>query len=78
LRTVFTEKEEASAKRDKRRCREKEEQMKSFADIQNKTLEVYKKENLNLLRRLKGQGPRNLNSKQKRSKPHCSSRRVVP
>jgi hypothetical protein len=39
LRMVFTEKEEASAKRDERRCRDKEEKMQTFADIQrNKDL----------------------------------------
>jgi hypothetical protein len=39
LRMVFTEKEEASAKRDERRCRGKEEKMQTFADIQrNKDL----------------------------------------
>jgi hypothetical protein len=42
LGTVFAEKEEASAKRDERRCRDKEEQMQCFTDIQRKTLEVQK------------------------------------
>jgi hypothetical protein len=37
---VFIEKEEASAKRDKRRCRDKKEQMQSFSNIQRKALEV--------------------------------------
>jgi hypothetical protein len=40
LKSVFTDKEEASAKRDERRRQDKEEQMQSFTDIQNKTLEV--------------------------------------
>jgi hypothetical protein len=39
LRTVMTEKEEASAKRDARR-RQEEEQMLIFAEIQRKTPEV--------------------------------------
>jgi hypothetical protein len=43
LRTVFVEKEEASAKRDEKRRREKEEQMQSFNGIQRKTLEVQKR-----------------------------------
>jgi hypothetical protein len=49
LRTVFIEKVEAKAKRDERRCQEKEEQMKSFTDIQRRTLEVQEK-NLSLSR----------------------------
>jgi hypothetical protein len=39
LKSVFFDKEEASAKRDERR-RDKEEHMQSFADIQRKTLEI--------------------------------------
>jgi hypothetical protein len=34
LKTVFAEKEEASAKMDERRHQDKEEQMQTFADIQ--------------------------------------------
>jgi hypothetical protein len=37
LNSVFVEKEEASAKRDERGRRDKEEQMQSFTDIQRKT-----------------------------------------
>jgi hypothetical protein len=40
LKSVFTDKEEASAKRDEQRHWDKQEQMQSFADIQRKTLEV--------------------------------------
>jgi hypothetical protein len=40
LRTVMTEKEEASAKRDARRRQEKEEHILIFAKIQRKTPEV--------------------------------------
>jgi hypothetical protein len=40
LKLVFTDKEEASAKRDEQRRRDKEEQMQSFTDIQRKTFEV--------------------------------------
>jgi hypothetical protein len=40
LKSVFADKEEASAKRDERRRRHKEEQMRSFTDIQRKTFEV--------------------------------------
>jgi hypothetical protein len=40
LKSVFADKEEASAKRDEQRRRDKEEHMQSFADIQRKTLEV--------------------------------------
>jgi hypothetical protein len=40
LKSVFADKEEASAKRDKQRRRDKEEHIQSFADIQRKTLEV--------------------------------------
>jgi hypothetical protein len=40
LKSVFADKEEASAKRGERRHRDKEEQMQSFSDIQRKTLEV--------------------------------------
>jgi hypothetical protein len=40
LKSVFVNKKEASAKRDERKCRDKEEKMQSFADIQRKTLEV--------------------------------------
>jgi hypothetical protein len=40
LKLIFTDKEEASAKRDEQRRRDKEEQMQSFTDIQRKTFEV--------------------------------------
>jgi hypothetical protein len=40
LRSVFADKEEASAKRDEQRRRNKKEHMQSFADIQSKPLEV--------------------------------------
>jgi hypothetical protein len=40
LRTVMADKEEANAKRDDRKRREKVEQMLSFADIQRKAHEV--------------------------------------
>jgi hypothetical protein len=40
LKSVFADKEEASAKRDERRRRDKEEQMLGFTDIHRKTLEV--------------------------------------
>jgi hypothetical protein len=40
LKSVFADKEEASAKRDEKRRRDKEEHMQSFADIQRKTLEI--------------------------------------
>jgi hypothetical protein len=40
LKSVFVDKEESSAKRDEQRHRDKEEHMKSFTDIQRKTLEV--------------------------------------
>jgi hypothetical protein len=40
LKSVFTDKEEASAKRDEQRHWDKQEQTQSFADIQRKTLEV--------------------------------------
>jgi hypothetical protein len=40
LKSVFADKEEASAKRDERRRQDKEEQILSFTDIQRKTLEV--------------------------------------
>jgi hypothetical protein len=39
-KSVFVDKEEASAKRDEQRRRDKEEHMQSFVDIQRKTLEV--------------------------------------
>jgi hypothetical protein len=40
LKSVFADKEEASAKRDEHRHRDKEEHMQSFTDIQKKTLEI--------------------------------------
>jgi hypothetical protein len=40
LKSVFANKEEESAKRDKQRRRDKEEHMQSFTDIQKKTLEI--------------------------------------
>jgi hypothetical protein len=40
LKSVFADKEEASAKRDGQRCRDKEEHIQSFADKQRKTLEI--------------------------------------
>jgi hypothetical protein len=40
LKSVFADKEEASAKRDERRRRDKEEHMQCFTDIQRKILEV--------------------------------------
>jgi hypothetical protein len=40
LKSVFADKEEASAKRDEQRRRDKEKHIQSFADIQMKTLEV--------------------------------------
>jgi hypothetical protein len=43
LKSVFTDKEEASAKRDEQRRRDKEKHIQSFADIQRKTLEVQEK-----------------------------------
>jgi hypothetical protein len=40
LKSVFADKEEASAKRDEQRRQDKEEYIQSFADIQRKILEV--------------------------------------
>jgi hypothetical protein len=40
LKSVFADKEEASAKRDEQRRRDKEKHMQSFADIQRRTLEI--------------------------------------
>jgi hypothetical protein len=40
LKSVFADNEEASAKRDEQRRRDKEEHKQSFADIQRKTLEI--------------------------------------
>jgi hypothetical protein len=40
LKSVFADKEEASAKRDEQRRREKEKHMQSFSDIERKTFEV--------------------------------------
>jgi hypothetical protein len=40
LKSVFADKEEASAKRDEQRRRDKEEHMQSFADIQRRTLKI--------------------------------------
>jgi hypothetical protein len=40
LKSVFADKEEANAKTNERRHRDKEEQIQSFADIQRKTREV--------------------------------------
>jgi hypothetical protein len=40
LKSVFVDKEEASAKRDEQRRRDKEDHMQSFIDTQRKTLEV--------------------------------------
>jgi hypothetical protein len=39
LKSVFADKEEASAKRDQRRHQDNEEQMQSFPNIQRKSLE---------------------------------------
>jgi hypothetical protein len=47
LKSVFADKEEASAKRDEQRRRDKEEHMQSFADIQRKTLKIQQRK-LNL------------------------------
>jgi hypothetical protein len=43
LTAIMSEKEEANAKIDERRHREKEEQMLSLTDIQRKTLEAYER-----------------------------------
>jgi hypothetical protein len=40
LKSVATDKEEASAKRDEQRCWDKEEHMQSFAEIQRRTLKI--------------------------------------
>jgi hypothetical protein len=40
LKSVFVDKEEASAKRDEQRRWDKEEHMQSFANIQRRTLEI--------------------------------------
>jgi hypothetical protein len=40
LKSVFADKEEASAKRDEQRRQDKEKYIQSFADIQRKTREV--------------------------------------
>jgi hypothetical protein len=39
LKLVFADREDASAKRDERRRRDKEKQIQSFVDVQRKTLE---------------------------------------
>jgi hypothetical protein len=40
LKLIFADEEEASAKRDEQRRRDKEEHMQSFTDIQRRTLEI--------------------------------------
>jgi hypothetical protein len=43
LKSVFADKEEASAKRDEQRRRDNEKHMQSFVDIQRRTLEIQQK-----------------------------------
>jgi hypothetical protein len=74
LNSLFADKEEACAKRDEQRRRDKEEQMQIFADVQRKTLEV-QQQKLDLAKVKEREGPRNLNSKQRSVRPHCLSRR---
>jgi hypothetical protein len=63
LNVVMDEKDEAYAKREEKRRREKEEQMLNFVDI-IKTLR-YKKQNINFKRSIPVQEPKKLRSKKK-------------
>jgi hypothetical protein len=58
LKSVLADKEEASAKRDEWRHRDKEEKMQSFTDIERNTLEVQQRKlDLAKVKRMgKGQG----------------------